>query len=155
MVETSSTTVTKITLDTNILFYAFDSKEVGKHLLAKRILAACYDMAVPISLQCLGEFYRSATKKHLVSPAEASTIVEDVRKGMPIIQPGEIDLVAAMRIHQQHGLQFFDCLLIATTARAGCTTLFFEDLQHNQVIEGLTIVNPFKLSHQELEALLA
>jgi predicted nucleic acid-binding protein len=89
-----------------------------------------------------------------VSPADASAIVGDLRKGMSIIRQTEADLFAAMSIHQQHGFQFFDCFLTATVTRAGCTILFSEDFQHNYTIDTITIVNPFKLSFGELDALL-
>jgi predicted nucleic acid-binding protein len=80
--------------------------------------------------------------------------VNDLRKGAPIIAASEPDLVSAMRIHQQHGFQFFDCLVVATAVRAGCTTLFSEDFHHTQVISALTILNPFKLRESELNKLL-
>jgi predicted nucleic acid-binding protein len=35
-------------------------------------------------------------------------------------------------------------LIIAAALEAGCLTLYSEDLQHGQQIEGLTIENPFK-----------
>ena len=39
---------------------------------------------------------------------------------------------------------YWDSLIIAAALEAGCTTLYSEDLQHKQVIEGvLTILNPF------------
>jgi predicted nucleic acid-binding protein len=38
---------------------------------------------------------------------------------------------------------FFDSLIIAAALSAGCDRLYSEDLQHGQLIEGLTIVNPF------------
>jgi predicted nucleic acid-binding protein len=35
-------------------------------------------------------------------------------------------------------------LIVASALSAGCKTLLTEDLQHGQVIETLTISNPFK-----------
>jgi len=35
-------------------------------------------------------------------------------------------------------------LIIAAVLEAGCLTLYSEDLQHGQQIEGLTIENPLK-----------
>ena len=146
--------MTDITLDTNILFYAFDPADAAKHVLAKNLVAACYRRAALLSLQCLNEFYRAATRK-LVTPSEASAIVNDLRKGLSIIVPNEIDSVRAMEIHSQIGFQFFDCLLLATGVRAGCTVLLSEDFQHNRTYSGLTIVNPFQLTAEELGKLLA
>jgi len=34
-------------------------------------------------------------------------------------------------------------LILASALEAGCTTLYTEDLQHGQMVEGLRIENPF------------
>jgi predicted nucleic acid-binding protein len=39
---------------------------------------------------------------------------------------------------------FYDSLIVASALAAGCDMLLTEDLQHGQVIETLTISNPFK-----------
>jgi predicted nucleic acid-binding protein len=52
---------------------------------------------------------------------------------------------AALGIAARTGYQFYDALIIAAALEAGCTTLFSEDLQDGQVINGgLTIRNPFE-----------
>ena len=60
-----------------------------------------------------------------------------------------------MHIHQQHRFQFFDCLLLATMSRFGCTTLLSDGFQHDQAVSGINILNPFRLSTSALETLLA
>jgi len=35
-------------------------------------------------------------------------------------------------------------LIVAAAVLAGCETLYSEDLQHGQVIDGITIENPFR-----------
>ena len=40
-------------------------------------------------------------------------------------------------------LSWYDSLLIAAAAEAGCSTLYTEDMQHGAVIRGVKIVNPF------------
>jgi predicted nucleic acid-binding protein len=39
---------------------------------------------------------------------------------------------------------FYDSLIVASALAAGCDMLLTEGLQHGQVIETLTISNPFK-----------
>jgi predicted nucleic acid-binding protein len=47
-------------------------------------------------------------------------------------------------IAERYGFSVYDSMIIAAAKGAGCTTLFSEDLQHRQVIDGtLTIRNPF------------
>ena len=40
-------------------------------------------------------------------------------------------------------LAYHDALIVVAALDAGCTTLYSEDLQDRQRIEGLTVVNPF------------
>ncbi len=53
----------------------------------------------------------------------------------------------AWQIQDQNGFAWWDCTLLASAMLAGCDLFLSEDMQHEQVIESLTIVNPFKLSH--------
>ena len=50
----------------------------------------------------------------------------------------------ALRIAERLGYRLYDCLIIASALEAGCATLYSEDMQDGQVVEGtLTIRNPF------------
>ena len=49
----------------------------------------------------------------------------------------------AVSLAREHGLPFFDVLIVAAAIEAGCDTLFSEDMQHGRSIGGLAIVNPF------------
>jgi predicted nucleic acid-binding protein len=53
-------------------------------------------------------------------------------------------LRAALRIRQAHGFSFWDSAIIAAALALGCLRVYTEDLTHGQVIEGLTIVDPFR-----------
>ncbi|WP_252263399.1 hypothetical protein [Paracidobacterium acidisoli] len=46
-------------------------------------------------------------------------------------------------MHGATGYQIYDALVIAAALEAGCTTLYSEDMQDGQKIDGLTIRNPF------------
>ena len=53
---------------------------------------------------------------------------------------------AGLRIAAQYQFHIYDALVAAAALEAGCTTLYSEDLQDGQVIDGcLTIRNPFKM----------
>ena len=57
----------------------------------------------------------------------------------------ESTLLGAIDIHTGLGFSFWDSLIIKAALETGCDTIYTEDMQHGQVIEGrLTIVNPFK-----------
>ena len=44
----------------------------------------------------------------------------------------------------RYGFGFYDSLIVAAALDAGCKTLYSEDLQHGQRVEGVTIINPFR-----------
>ena len=53
---------------------------------------------------------------------------------------------AARHIAEKHSYGMYDGLMIAAALEAGCSTLYSEDLQDVQQINGqLTIRNPFKV----------
>ena len=49
----------------------------------------------------------------------------------------------ALRLTDQYGYHICDSLVIAAALQASCGTLYSEDMRDGQVIEGLTIRNPF------------
>ena len=49
----------------------------------------------------------------------------------------------AVSLARDHGLSFYDALIVASAIEAGCDTLYSEDMQHGRAFGGLTIVNPF------------
>jgi predicted nucleic acid-binding protein len=52
-------------------------------------------------------------------------------------------LHAALGLKVRHGFSFWDSAIIAAAAALGCRELFTEDMNHGQVVDGVTIVNPF------------
>jgi len=49
----------------------------------------------------------------------------------------------------RYRFSFYDSLIVAAALDAGCKTLYSEDLQQGQRIDGLTIQNPFRELTQE------
>lgn len=143
------------TVDTNILIYAVDADSGPKHLIAKVLVDSLGSNSGVLPLQCLSEFYRAVTRKHVLADADATAFVRQFHAAMQIVPAIFEDTVSAMQWNQQHGLQFFDALLIATARRAGCRTFFSEDMQNGRSIEGITLYNPFLLSPEELESISA
>jgi len=124
-------------LDTNVLVYAAPRpdprSETARALLARRGM---------ISVQVLNEFVNVAHRKLRRSWPEITKAIRDLCP-----PPSPITLAideAALGIASRTGYQFYDALIIASALEFGCVTLFSEDLQDGQVIEGrLTIRNPF------------
>lgn len=53
-------------------------------------------------------------------------------------------MTLALKVFEKYGYSIFDSLIIAAALEARCHTLYSEDMQHGQLIEGtLKITNPF------------
>ena len=50
---------------------------------------------------------------------------------------------SGLQVQARYGFSFYDSLIVAAALEAGCATLYSEDMQHGQQIQGLTIRNPF------------
>jgi predicted nucleic acid-binding protein len=53
-------------------------------------------------------------------------------------------LNAALRIRRAHGFSFWDSAIVAAALALGCDRVYTEDLTHGQVVDGLTIIDPFR-----------
>jgi predicted nucleic acid-binding protein len=50
----------------------------------------------------------------------------------------------ALDIRERYSFSWYDSLIVAAALEANCDTLYSEDMQNSQVINGrLSIVNPF------------
>ncbi len=67
---------------------------------------------------------------------QAFTIFEVVQ-----ISPELIEKAVDRSVLSQ--LSFWDALIVAASAASGCTTIYSEDLNAGQLIDGVRIVNPF------------
>jgi len=125
--------------DTNIVLHAF-TPSGDKTLTAERIL---FDGGV-ISVQVLNELTSVSRSKFKMSWREVGMVIQ----GTTIMCPNPRALtfetfLEARRISEQYGFSIWDGTIIASALDAGCATLYTEDLQHGQVVEGLRIENPF------------
>jgi predicted nucleic acid-binding protein len=59
------------------------------------------------------------------------------------VEPSLELLTAALKIKKDIGYSFYDSLIVAAAAQAGCNILYSEDMQHGQLVAGLRILNPF------------
>jgi predicted nucleic acid-binding protein len=130
-------------LDTNILLYTISANpaESAKRQIAIDIVAS---MDWVISAQVLQEFYANATRKRAggISIEAANTLL---RQFIPRAKVAtDATLVAqAAQISQRYQLSYWDAAIVSAVIRSGAEELITEDLNAGQVIEGITVVNPF------------
>ncbi len=131
------------TVDTNILIYALDLSDAAKKKIARSLIARMDASNCILPLQSLNEFYSATTKKHLLSPREAERVVAQLLRSFQIVVAHPDDLSAAMEIHRDNKVQFYDALLWMTARRAGCAIFLTEDGQFERDFGGITLHNPF------------
>jgi predicted nucleic acid-binding protein len=124
--------------DTNILVYAF--LDIAKRDKAIAVLAE----GGRISVQVLNEFTNVARQKRQRPWPEIEAAITVIHEWFPDIVPlTEQTDARALALARDHGLSFYDALIVAAAQEAGCDTLFTEDMQHGRKFGHLTIVNPF------------
>jgi len=135
----------KIFVDTNlwVYLYADDSdKEKTKTISS---LVDKYFENITISTQVLGEFFHVLSKKGLKEKEEAKQMALDIASSFDIIEVLQSTVIKAMDISILNGFAYWDSLILAVALENNCSTLYTEDMQDGQTIEGkLTIRNPFK-----------
>jgi predicted nucleic acid-binding protein len=130
----------KAFFDTNILVYVVGQKDERTDT-AEALLAG----GGIISVQVLNELANVSRKKLRMSWEEIDEALAAVRVLCPSPMPLTSDTHdAGRRIAAKYGYGMFDGSIAASALEAECDTLYSEDLQDGQVIEGrLTIRNPF------------
>jgi len=126
--------------DTNVLIYAVTRSDT-RAVRAEELLLA----GGVVSVQILNEFAAVARRKLQMPWAEVAEAVEAflVLCPSPVAVTLEIHN-AARAIADKMGCNIYDALVVAAALEAGCATLYSEDFQDGQVIEGKIIVrNPF------------
>jgi predicted nucleic acid-binding protein len=142
------------TIDSNILIYAGDRSDPQKHRFSNQIVQSLMFHHAWLPLQCLNEFYKVTTQKGHLPAFEAEKTVRDLVVFVDVVAPEIEDTFAAMALQQSHRIQYFDALLLAVASRAGCTTIFSEDMQDKRTYGSITVRNPFLMSSTDLDALL-
>ncbi len=141
-------------LDTSVLLYGVDDKDIPKRDQARRWIAACWERRCGrVSTQVLHEFYNNARKK-FASAIAAGDARAEVRRYQHW-QPWLIDhatVETAWAVESRYRLSYWDALVVAAAAQQGCDALLTEDLQHNQDIDGIRILNPFLVGPEVLDA---
>ena len=129
--------------DTNILIYTLDPAEPVRQPIALQLVRqALQGRTMAISTQVVLEFYNTALRRRLMTPALAVQLLQEWA-GNEVVNSTPDLLWRAFELQQRLQLSVWDALIVQAALDAGCTTLYSEDMQHGMQITGLTIVNPF------------
>lgn len=132
-----------IFVDSNIWLYAFVllPGEESKHARALPLVEAVNRYT--ISSQVVAEVSVNLLKKAGMPESDLLGVVEGLYRRCRVIEAGLECHRHASRLRAFNRFSYWDSLILAAALGAGCTTLYSEDMQHGQVVDGsLTILNP-------------
>jgi predicted nucleic acid-binding protein len=135
--------VSRFFLDTNVLVYADDLDAGDRRESALALVERAFASGDGVvSTQVLQEFYSVSTRRLGVDPAVARRKVELL--GCLDVVMIDLELIlGAIDLQRLHALSFWDALVLKAAAVSGCRTLYTEDLQAEQVIDGVRVTRPF------------
>ncbi len=131
------------TVDTNVLVYAVDERDLRKQQVARDVLRALQRRGAAVALQVVGEFQNALMRRLRRSNSEAAAAAAGVVASFGSFGYVLSDVEWALdRLLFGH-LGYWDALLVAAADRVGQTVLFSEDMQDGARLGRLEIVNPF------------
>lgn len=130
----------RFTLDTNILVYSMDASAGDRQVRAERVIELARRRDCWLTLQAVSEFYTAATRKRLVSQTKAADQANDWLQMFPAIAASVGAVRAALSVAVR--ASYWDALLIASAAEAGCTSILTEDLADGAALFDVRILNP-------------
>ena len=136
----------RVFVDTNVLTYLFDAGQHDKQRRAEHALKS-EKREMFVSTQVLQELYVSLTKgkNPITSPETAEQAVRAASEYSVV----HIDIAlvfSAIQSCRKHRISFWDALIVRAAAQAECGAVLSEDLNDGQLIDGVRVENPFKLT---------
>ncbi len=137
-------------LDTNVLVYAYDQHNLQKQKKAQELLTeGIKHENLWLSVQVLGEFFNVVTR-HIADPMssdEAREIIDTISI-LPVQEIDSTMVRRAIETHMMYMISYWDSLIVSAAERAGCATIFTEDLNDGQAYRNMVVCNPFKSNNQ-------
>ena len=120
-------------LDTNVLVYLYSNDEPEKRnasiALFKKYICAT-------STQALNEFSNVYLKKYKIPNDEVKRLIGSIIKSCDIQLITEQIICSAIDLNTKYGYSYYDCLMLASALDSNCNTIYSEDMNDGQVIEG-------------------
>ncbi len=135
----------KFFVDTNLLVYAYDSSAGKKWKTSLEVLSLLWTHRTGvISTQVIQELFVSLTQKvkNPIRPEMAKEIIFDLVQWPLVVNDGK-NILRAIDLQIKYHLSFWDSLILQAAITSKSEFLLSEDFQDGQVIESVTIVNPF------------
>jgi hypothetical protein len=85
---------------------------------------------------------RNSTKFRFSWP-KIGAIMREVVSAVDVLTVSISTIAKAQALSDRYRYSYYDSLILASAIEARCEILYSEDFQHNQLIEGVRIINPF------------
>ena len=131
-----------LTLDTNILVYSQDERDLRKHRMAGELIAGLRTSNALFTTITLGEFYTVAVRKFMTA-AQARVRVEDFMTLVPVVGYGPAHILRAAIEVEAGRFSFWDAVMLACAEDAGCTMCLSEDMTNGARLGNVVVRNPF------------
>ena len=132
-------------IDTNVWVYALSSQDHQKKNVAIELIAKSYrDDMICVSSQVLKEFANFAFKRTRKTAAEINATLLKIGAYSFVADTKEL-ITDGVIGKEQWQVGFYDALMIAAANKAGCSTMYTEDLNDGQKYGNVVVINPFKL----------
>jgi predicted nucleic acid-binding protein len=127
-------------LDSNVCLYILD-RDHSKFLKSKSLLVARPTISTQVVLENISVCVKRLKKTRDFAIAHAQSLQTACRVKAITSET----MLLALHVFEKYGYSIFDSVILAAALESGCDTLYSEDMQHGQLIEGkLRIINPFR-----------
>lgn len=132
-----------VTIDTNVLVYAFDHRFPAKREAAMDIVSRWRALGGPIGLQVVGEAFRVLTRRLNAEADVVQAILSQFVLRHPSFTANRASLLTAMELAATGRLSFWDANLLSAAEAAGCTHILSEDMADGFRLGRLEVVSAF------------
>ena len=133
----------RFTLDTNVLVYSVDARDPRRQALALEIVRASVMRDCPLALQAIGEFYAACTAKLKLHPNDARDRSLQLLGSFETFGYSANAVRAALAEAGKGRFSFWDAVLLASAAEAGCSVVLSEDMQDGTRFGSIAVFSPF------------
>lgn len=132
----------KAFLDTNLLIY-FVADDLPKKQRVHELLIR--NPAIAISTQVINEFVAVSLKKKINSRDDTFRYAAEFMELFELFPVDAATILHSFELMRTSNYSPWDSLIISSALQSQAKTLFTEDMQHGQVIDGrLSIIDPFR-----------
>ncbi|MCX7925731.1 MAG: PIN domain-containing protein [Fimbriimonadales bacterium] len=145
--QNASTATAIAMVDTNVLVYAYDTREPQKQSVAIALIEKlARESRLAISVQSLNEFYSVVTspRKLIQMPHERAESIITTLCEVAIVLSLTPEVVArALQGVRRFHLAFWDALIWAVAKDNNVSIVYSEDFNSGATLDGVTFLNPF------------